>query len=166
MEERTREKAGKVIYDHLVKNWDETDGSTPREQAEERMKGYRRDLIKCVEDHKNIYTGDVWVDVQKKTEKIGMGKTHRLYFIGKQACPSPTNDQDVFRYNRKEDRIEYMWSVPDEAHCQKMMNDPLGIPPEAKELLGYVIDFKEGRLLKRAKELNGETKESPIIVKG
>ncbi len=166
MGEKKRENTGKVIYDHLVKNWDKTDGSTPNEQAEARMKNYRRDLVKCVEDHKKIFTEDVWVDVQKKTEKIGMGKTHRLYFFGKQVCPSPTNDQDVFRYNRKEDRIEYIWSVPDEAHCQKMMYDPLGVPPEKKELLGYVIDFKEGRLLQRAKEFNGETKESPIILKG
>jgi len=166
MEESKRENAGKVIRDHLVKNWDQTDGSTPNEQAEERMKNYRKELIKCVEDNKKIFTGDVWVDVQKKTEKIGMGKAHRNYFFAKQACPSPTNDQDVFRYNRKEDRIEYIWSVPDEASCRDMINNALLVPPEKKELLGYVIDFREGRLLQRAKELNGEVKESPVILKG
>lgn len=166
MEEGKRENTGKVIYDHLVKNWDQSDGSTPKEQAEERAKEYRKDLIACVEDHKKIYSGDVWVDVQKKTEKIGMNKVLRKYFFGKQACPSPTNDQDVFRYNRREDRIEYMWSVPDEMSCQDMIDNPLGVPPEKKELLGYVIDFREGRLLQRAKELNNEIKESPIILKG
>ena len=46
MNKDKRENTGKVIYDHLVKTWDETDGSTPREQAEERAKKYREDLNK------------------------------------------------------------------------------------------------------------------------
>jgi len=166
MKKEKRQTTGKVIYDHIAKNWDKSDDSTPIEQAQERSKKYRERLIKCVEDHKKIFDGDVWVDVQKKTETAFMKKAHRLYFIAKQACPSPTNDQDVFRYNRKDDCIQYIWSVPDEAHCQMMMDDPLGVPADQRDLLNFVIDFREGRLLQRAKELNGETKVSPIIVKG
>jgi len=157
---------GKVIHDHLVKNWNDTDASTIRDQIAERSKGYRDELIKCVEDNKDKVDGDLWIDVQKKEERLFKGKVHRLYFIAKRACPSPTNDQDVFKYNKKDDRIEYIWSVPDVDTCRQMMADPLGVPEDQKSLLNFVIDFKEGRLLERAKKLNGETKPSPVIMKG
>jgi len=157
---------GKLIHDHLVKNWDRSDGSTIRDQIAERSKSYRDELIKCVENNKDKVDDDLWIDVQKKEERLFKGKTHRLYFIAKRACPSPTNDQDVFKYNKKDDKIEYIWSVPDVNTCRQMMADPLGVPADQKCLLNFVIDFKEGKLLERAKKLNGETKPSPVIMKG
>lgn len=157
---------GKIIHDHIVKNWDESDKSTFKDQLKERERRYTEELLKCIEDHKKVYTNDFYIDVQKKTERLFKGKAHRLYFIGKQACPSPTNDQDVFKYYKNSEKLEHVWSVPDMYTCQMMLDDPLGVPKDQRDLLKFIYDFTDGTLLQRAKELNGETKSSPIIMKG
>ena len=37
------------------------------------------------------------------------------------------------------------------------------VPPEEFEILGYIMKYKDGRLLKLAKKLNGEKADSVLL---
>ena len=157
---------GKIIYDHLVKNWDEKDDCTIKDQVDERSKSYRKELIECVETHKKIFHGNFFVDVQAKLERIFKGKVHRFFFIGRKSCPSPSYDQSVYKYNFKDETISFVWAIPDKASCGNMMRNPDFYLPEHRDLLNFVISFKNGSLLEYAKKLNNEDRECLAIMKG
>ncbi len=158
-----RENTGRTIFEHMVKTWDEKDNATPNDHAHARTKSYMDELRECVEIHLKIFSGDIYIDVQKKEERLFLKKVYRHYFIGKQACPTPTHDQDVYKYRRESDQIEYLWSVPDEQTCQYLKDERLSLPDSQRELLKFAVEFSDGTLLKLAKKLNGEVEPSPIM---
>ena len=160
-----RENTGKTIYNHLVKTWDEKDNATPDDLAYARTESYIAGLKECIEKHLKIFDGDIYIDVQKKEERLFLKKVYRHYFIGKQACPTPTNDQDVYKYNRVSDQIEYLWSVPDKETCRYLKQEHLSLPDTQRKLLQFAVEFSDGTLLKLAKKLNGEVEPS-LIMKG
>ena len=91
--------------------------------------------------------------------------TYRNYFIDRQTCPTPNYDQAVYRYNRKKEQIEYIWSIPDRETCHHLRINAMHVVPRERELLSFVLKFADGTLFKLCKKLNGEKLETPELIK-
>lgn len=126
---------------------------------------YLSELIKCVEDHKKTFFGNFYAVVITKNEKL-MPNVFRNYFSARQSCPTPDYDQSVFMYNRADDAIEYIWTVPGKDACHHLKDNALLVDPSERQLLRFVLEFADGTLYKLCKKLNNEEEKSPLIVKG
>ncbi len=93
-----------------------------------------------------------------------MNNVIRNFFMGRKSCPTPEYDQAVYKYNRANEHVEFMWVVPAKDVCMEMSNNPLEVPLADKELLAFVLDFTDGTLFRLAKKLNGEQDDSPLLV--
>jgi hypothetical protein len=80
--------------------------------------------------------------------------TNRPFVLS--ACPTPMFDQKVWRYDRKKDSLVEIWSIPDKETCKIMTDSAAEVDPSEWELLRYIFDFYDGKLLIKAKKLNGE----------
>lgn len=157
-----KETVGKVSLDLMSKA---PESRSPIEIEREMQKEYLDELIKCVDDHKGIYAGNFFVVVITKNEKL-MPNVFRNYFFARSTCPTPDYDQSVFRYNRRDECLEYIWTVPSRDAAHHLKDNALYVAPEEKELLGFILQFADGSLYTLAKKLNGEQEKSPLIIKG
>jgi len=121
----------------------------------EMHKDYENEVIKCINAHLKILSGDFFVVVIRKRERI-LENVYRNYFFARKSCPTPTYDQTVYKYHRKDDVIEFIWVVPDMETCTIFKDQWMDIAPEEKELLGFVLAFSDGTLDNLAKRLNNE----------
>ncbi len=158
-----RDTIGKISSDLLLKA---DDKHTVIDQTRENLKEFEKEFMICLERGKKLYShqNQFFIEVQIKKEKL-MENVQRNYFIPKIACPTPTWDQHVYLYRFIDDSIEYIWSVPDRDTCQYMTDHALQIPPEERQLLQFVLDFRAGDLDQRARDLNGENGISAILFK-
>lgn len=118
--------------------------------------------------HQECVTREAWlkdfyVVVTLKREKV-LDNVLRNLFHAQISCPTPTNDQSVFKYHADQEQLEYIWTVPDVETCEVFERNANIIAPEEQPLLQMVLDFKNGVLLKKARLLNGENVEKGIIL--
>ena len=123
---------------------------------------YLKYLVECVETHKKIYQGDFFVEVTTKNEKL-LPNVFRNYFAGRKSCPTPNYDQSVYKYNNADDRIEYIWTVPNKETCYYLINNRNNVVESERELLNFVMEFALGELFSLSKKLNGEKADSPLL---
>lgn len=115
--------------------------------------------------NKEAWTGDFYVEVITKKEKL-MQNVLRNYFSARRSCPTPDYNQSVYKFNSSTDDIEYLWTVPDDQTCEMFVQNALKIVPEERQLLGFILDFKNGSLLQLARKLNGENLLTGIVLEG
>lgn len=99
--------------------------------------------------------GSFFVAAVLKKEKL-LENVLRNYFIPTKACPTPSYDQTLYRFNADKDEIEYIWTVPDRETCLTFKENITKIVPEERALLANILDFYSGALYRKAKEFNGE----------
>lgn len=128
---------------------------TAEEQMREQLEKYESDVLKSVQDAKKRFEGDFYVVALTKKERL-MDNVVRIYFFARFSCPTPEYDQAVYFYNRKADKIEFLWVVPSKHTCEMYKENVLEVPSEERELLKYVLHFEDGTLLKYAKIRNNE----------
>jgi len=163
MEEK-RKTVGAYVYD-LMQKPAETTMINVLELAKNMQEEYLPDLLECVTTNKALYSGDFFVEVITKNEPL-MRIVYKNQFFATHCCPTPNYDQSVFKYNRKDDCVEYIWSIPDRYTCWHLKNNALYVVPEERQLLQFVLDFADGTLYKLCKKLNGEEEDSPFLIKG
>lgn len=161
-----RDTVGKLAHDQIIKDLGETKTPTYNEQSQDMLKEFIPRVLECVDIHKKKYPADFYVETITIEVPLMRGKVYRFKYLGKLACPTPTYDQTVFKYHKNDDRLEYLWTIPDRDTCAYLKNNALLIPPDQKKLLEFVLDDSSNDLLRRAKRLNGEEMESPLLVKG
>lgn len=154
-----RETVGKVSSDLIVKP---VEAENSYEQMTEQLSDWDKNIYECVNRCKVDYPGDFYVVVITKKEKL-MQNVIRNYFFGTNSCPTPTWDQTVFAYNRSDDSIDFLWTVPDKSTCFVFSNYKTLVRPEEHQLLKYVLDFEDGTLLQIARTRNGEVDTPPVI---
>lgn len=110
-------------------------------------------------------TGDFYIVCLLKRERL-LENVLRNYFIATTVCPTPTNDQTVYRYNSAKEDIEFLWVVPDDETCKIFMANKNKIVPEEQGLLKFIMDYYDGTLLQFAKKLNGETTSPGVLLEG
>ena len=129
----------------------------------EMQKDYIENLKICVQDHYKIFKGDYYIVVTTKAERL-MPNVIRNYFAARETCPSPVYDQSVFKYNRKDENLEYIWTVPSLDAAIHLRDNANVVAPEEQDLLIMVLKFFDGELLALAKRLNKEENQSKFIV--
>ncbi len=137
-------------------------------KAAEMKQDYMPNIFEAVDRGCEKYKGNFFIEAVDKQEKL-TPNVFRTYYIDVMACPSPSWDHSVFRYNRKEGRIEYLWTLPrrDDAimmleNAKEIMNQPN--ETGEKELLRFVMMALNGALFKMMKAYNGEQPDSPLII--
>ena len=133
----------------------EPETRSPIDIQREVHKEWDKELFECIDRGKKDISGDFFVVVITKKEKL-MPNVLRNYFGFRRSCPTPDWDQAVFHYHAEGDRIEFLWVVPSKDTCELFEQNVLQIADAEKELLRYVLDFKDGTLMSKAKQLNKE----------
>ena len=162
MSNEARDTVGKISSELIQQshNYDHT----ANEQMQEQLKDYDKNVDICFKRSKKDFEGDFYIVVLTKKERL-MQNVIRNYFAGRESCPTPEYDQVVYKYNKKNDYLEFLWVVPAKDICTLMIQNALNLPSEQKMLLEFVMDFVDGQLLKKAKMLNGEKVDSPLLNK-
>mgnify|MGYP007071651430 CR=1 FL=1 len=158
MEEK-RDTVGKISSDLLSKDMGKINVI---DQQREMQKDYIANLMECVEKNKEHFPGNFFIVVETKAEPL-MPNVMRNYFFARWTCPTPTYDQSVFRYNRQDDRIEYLWTLPSKDACYHIKENEAIIDKSEQELKYFVISLFNGSLLCKSKELNKEKSDSIIL---
>lgn len=136
--------------------------TTAIDQMQEQLEDYDKNIYECIATHKKIFDGDFYVVVITKKEKL-MQNVLRSYFFARQSCPTPDYDQAVYKYEPSGENLYLMWVLPAVDVVRFMVRNQSLVKPEQYELLGYVLKFVDGSLLKYVKELNKERHDSNIL---
>ena len=160
MEPKNKETVGKVSRDMQLRTPDSID---PVEIERELHKEYEKNVFECVNNSKKDFPGDFFVIVTLKKEPL-MKNVLRNYFHGRSTCPTPDYDQTVYHYHKPDDKLEFLWIVPDKGTCCLLRDHCLEVAEEEKELLGFVLSFYDGSLMRICKSLNGEAAKTPLII--
>jgi len=147
-----REKVGKISTDLINKDTSIID---VRDQGEAMTSEYMKELFKTIEDGKKIYSNDFFVVVITKREKL-LTNVMRNYFLHRSTCPTPDYDQAVYHYIKSNDETELLWVIPSKQFSIYIVDNALTLDSEYKELIGFVLDFKNNILFDKAKKFNNE----------
>jgi len=134
----------------------------PIDVQREVHKGYEESVYDALDRGKKEYRGNLYVIVLLQREGY-MQNVLRQRFFPRQSCPTPNYDQTVYRYNAKDDNLEFLWTIPAKETCELLYLNMLCLNPSERELLLFVLSFYDGSLLKKSKELNSENM-SPLLI--
>lgn len=113
-------------------------------------KSFEQNLLETIESGRRAYDGVYFVVVLNKRERLLPNVIRRLYFH-RESCPTPEFDQTVYEIDPSQDRISYLWTLPDWQTCQLSAVDPDSIPKVFYPLAGFISDFQSGKLDKLAR---------------
>jgi hypothetical protein len=119
---------------------------------------YEQKLLETLEEGKKTLTGDFFVIVLTKKERL-LNNVLRNYFFFRNSCPTPDYDQAVYQYLKADDKIKFLWVIPSKDTCMLLLENRQQIAPSEYELLSFVLKFADGTLGALMKKLNGE----PIV---
>ena len=163
---------GWVRYTELEENKDSTIGSLAlqqedkrihnthcaQDQVDEELKDYPKEIEKCIKNGKKHFDGDFYIQVLFCKDGI-IPDARKNIFAAQRTCPKPFFDQAVYKYHQKEDRIEYMWVVPDPDLCELYRYNLGLVPDDEKDLYENIrkyysgelaqIEFNENKLIKK-----------------
>lgn len=151
--EEKKETVGAAVVKLMEKGDDKTDVI---EQQQAMQEDWVKNILDTVESGKKLYTGDFFVVIETKRERI-LDRVIRNYFFARQSCPSPNYDQTVYHYKSADERLDFLWVIPSKDACLMLKENALTIDRAERELLLFVLDFFNGTLEKQAMQLNGET---------
>jgi hypothetical protein len=152
MEEVKKDTFGKIASELLQKEPEERSVIELQRSMNEK---YYENLIKCAMRERENFTGSFFITVITKNEKL-FPNTFRHYYFARHTCPTPDYDQSVFFYDRRDEEIRYIWTIPSQDACHYLINNALYVAPEERDSLNFVLQFKNGDLFKIAQHLNGE----------
>lgn len=124
-------------------------------------KDYEKHIYECISQGKKAFDGDFFIHVETKREKL-TPNVIRNYFAARKTCSTPWYDQTLYKYHRNDEHIEFLWVVPSKPTCIELRENALLVQDDFKELLQFVLDYYDGTLLKRCRELNGEDDLLPL----
>jgi len=107
----------------------------------------------AVENGKEDFEGDFFPVVLFKRERL-LKNIIRQYFFTRQSCPTPEYDQVVYKYFRKEHKLDFLWVVPDKQTVIDMCMIGDSFPKEHQDLVSFAKDFNTGELDKLCDRLN------------
>ena len=154
-----QDTVGKISSELIQKQPDTT---SPIEQMRESLTDWDKNIYECIERSKKDFLGDFYVVVITKNEPL-MRNVFRNYFYARLSCPTPDYDQTVYKYDRKTNNIDLIWVIPSRDASYYLKDNALQVSKEEYGLLRFVMEFANGNLFKKAKELNGEKLDSPLL---
>lgn len=155
-----KKTVGKLALELAQKAYDDT--HTAHDQMEESLSDWDKNIFECIDKSKKDYAGDFYLVVITKKERL-LTNVLRNYFMTRVSCPTPDYDQAVYRYNKKDESLDFLWVIPSKDACLMLKDNAILIMPEERQLLQFVLDFADGSLFQLAKKLNGETADSILL---
>ena len=152
----TRDTIGKIATELAQKTPDSRD---PIEIERELHTEYESNVFSCLDAGKKEHNGDFFIVVITKKEPLLQNVLRNMFFHRK-SCPTPDYDQTVYRYDKRNRLLKFLWVVPSKDTCLLFKDHALEVVSEERELLRYVLDFDDGTLYKIAKRFNKE-QEAP-----
>jgi hypothetical protein len=128
-----------------------------QEQTASMHQEYGDELMNAIKKGMETYPDEpiFYVEDITRQERIMMNVI-RHTLIPRLTCPTPNYDQTVYRIVVKDQAIEYVWTLPSKITCEYYLyNKPL-VVDEERELLQFILDFRDGRLEQLAQQFNGE----------
>ncbi len=156
----TTDTVGKIAEELLKKTPESRD---PIELQREAHKKFVKGVIECIEKNKKKISGDFFVVVLTKHERI-LKKVFRNYYGARKTCPTPDYDQTVYKYWASREDLEYIWTIPCREAVNHLKDNALEVAPEERQLLNFVLDFADGTLYKKCKILNNEEPDSNMLL--
>lgn len=101
------------------------------------------------------FEGDFFVVVLFKKERL-LKNVVRQYFFPRKTCPLPEYDQVVYRYFPKDQRLDFIWVVPDKQSTIDLALMGNELPDDQQELVKFVRDFNNGDLDQLCLRLNSK----------
>lgn len=139
------ETVGKAAL-HLLAKGDQKQGVIDTQR--EMQKNYIDELIKCAQRGASMFGTEkpFYVCVQNRRERL-LENVLRCQFYPRRTRPLPAFDLTLYHYDPKEEKLTFVWTIPDE-NAFKLMTEPGYIPHKGEEqLYGFVKAFYEGRLI-------------------
>ncbi len=159
LKEPKRDTVGKISLD-LAKQ--DAGKVSVIDQQRAMTEDYMKHLFECIDSHYDKFKDSFFIEVTTKMEPL-MQNVLRNYFCARQSCPTPNYDQTLFRYNKEQGRIEFIWTIPSRDACHHLKENMLEVVQEEKELLQFVLMFADGTLFKLCKKFNNEKDASTIV---
>ena len=138
-----RDTVGKISAELLQK--DTYADHSAGEQMQEQLREYESNVYDCVASGKSIYSGDFFVVVITKRERL-MPNVMRNYFLHRLSCPSPEYDQTLYHYHRADDNLEFVWVIPSIVAVKDMVKHKHNLDMSFYQLLKFVLEFLDGTL--------------------
>lgn len=129
------------------------------DQMREMLTDYEKNIHEAILAGCKQFDGDFFITVLFKKERL-MNNVVRNYYFPRQSCPTPQYEQAVYHYKRDVGDIEFLWVVPSLEACVTMITEARFAHQDERQLLQFVLDFRDGALLRKAQELNGELKNT------
>lgn len=127
------------------------------------LRNYMENVFLAVErGKKELEDNQFFVVITLKGERLNPKSLRNQYFF-RRSCPTPTYTQTVFRYLRKDDMLEYLWSMPDIETSYFYRYNPTLVPPQKYEVLRHVLDYFDGKLDEICLTLNKEEKRPDYL---
>ena len=118
---------------------------------------YMTNLWEAVDRGLKEYNPDntLYVAILTNRERL-IHNVMRNKFLPRQTCPTPTYSQSVFKYEKKPDRLQLLWTLPDRESCTMLLDAGIEVEGEERIVLKHVLDFYDGSLDRLCQEENGE----------
>lgn len=166
----------------MVKNSNKTYGTILQEQQ---AKGYMPE--DDVREYSNIMAQARWQEVQERAahdsklpyyegkdfyvvlalRKEPIGNQPQALVWTRLSCPTPTYNQNVFKYHHVSATLEYLWTIPTQVTYWNICRDPQRFlkDKECADLARFVLLMESGELLQWVIKENGEKPDGAIIIK-
>lgn len=148
-----KKKIGQIVTENSQRQQDQ---ATISDLLSSEVKRYWEHVLPYLDHGKKIYPKDFYIEVNLKKERLMPDVLPRILPITRFSCPTPNHDQDVYFYNKQDDALELVWSIPSVDACAYLKNNMAELKGEDINTLGIVLDFENGNYLKLAMQLNGE----------
>lgn len=156
-----RKKVGQYAHELLQKTPDSVDPIEIQRVLLDPNR-YEKELMKCIEEGKKAYEGDFFVETYTIIMPFMRNAPYWRRFV-RRSCPTPAYNQTVHHYIKSSDRIEFIWEMPDMRTALWLYENALTAPLDQKQLVGYVLDYYNDNLTRKAKQLNNEDFSSILI---
>jgi len=126
---------GDTLGTQVLKTQAEHEKSHPveaMELAHEGGKSYMRELIDVVEAHRNLIN-EYYIQVFCTQERMFGSRPVILFrFFARHTVPPMHVEQDLWYVNNKLDKLELLWSLPQEEMLDALLGDP-DVHPDLKK---------------------------------
>ena len=124
------------------------------------MQNYETNLEMCIDWYKKIYPSDFYIEKRLQHE-WPLGGVVQPFMKGRITCPTPRPLQTAIKYHRKDEAIEYLWTLPSSGQMQIYKRKRHAtLKPEEIKTLKWILDYEDGKLLYLARKLNGEVEST------
>ena len=155
--------AGQISMDLIAQEPDVSTSSSAidevREIRKKALDDYEKKVRATIDTGLKRRDGDFFIDVEVKQERL-MKNFIISKITDRDSCGTPHYGQNMYKYHRSSDTLEFLWAVPQRDWCIYAHQYPLEVPEYFHDLRTEVLDFYDDTFLRRCKKLNKETVET------